>query len=339
MNYTFYILFTLSFLSCKQNQGVSSEGEHKEMTQLTDTMLNASNQNNQASSENQTVVNNKTPEMDSPVSTDKSANDKDNMKDHSEDVSTDGHNYGQDSKPELPPVYKDPKPIPGKTNDADGENTDQKSGMHDLFDRVLNKYVSANGKVNYNGLKANRSDLDKYTRFLSQNPPKASWSNDKKLAYWINAYNAFTLTKVIDNYPIKSIMDLDNGKTWDVKWIQIGNNTYSLNNIENDIIRPNFDEPRIHFAVNCAAKSCPPLIDKAYTSENLDRLMERNTKSFINNSSFNTISDSTIEISKIFEWYKDDFGDLIEYLNRYSDTKINKGATINFKPYNWSLNN
>ena len=134
-------------------------------------------------------------------------------------------------------------------------------------------------------------------------------------------------------------MDLDNGKTWDVKWIQIGNNTYSLNNIENDIIRPNFDEPRIHFAVNCAAKSCPPLIDKAYTSENLDRLMERNTKSFINNSSFNTISDSTIEISKIFEWYKDDFGDLIEYLNRYSDTKINKGATINFKPYNWSLNN
>ena len=243
---------------------------------------------------------------------------------------------GDEEKPELPPVFVDPKPIP--TKEVKEESSNQ-SDFHASFNTILKKYVSSNGKVNYNGLKANRQALDQYTETLKANPPQASWSRNQKLAYWINAYNAFTLVKIIDNYPLKSITDLDNGKTWDVKWIKIGSNTYSLNNIENDIIRPRFNEPRIHFAVNCAAKSCPPLHNEAYTPGNLNRLLDINTKKFVNNSGFNSIENNSVVVSKIFDWYKEDFGNLIEFLNKYSNIKITDDATIKYKEYNWALNN
>jgi hypothetical protein len=133
-------------------------------------------------------------------------------------------------------------------------------------------------------------------------------------------------------------MDLNNGKPWDVKWIKLDQRTLSLNNIENDIIRPKFNEPRIHFAVNCAAKSCPPLLNKAWTDSNLNTYFERQTKSFINNSNYNSITSNNVEVSKIFDWYGKDFGDLRNYLNKYSNTQITSGTSINFKSYNWDLN-
>ena len=166
-----------------------------------------------------------------------------------------------------------------------------------------------------------------------------TWSRNKSLAFWINAYNANTIKLILKNYPIKSIMDLNNGKPWDVKWIKIDQRTLSLNNIENDIIRPNYSEPRIHFAVNCAAKSCPPLLNKAWTEGNLNSNLERQTKSFINNPIYNTITSSNVEVSKIFDWYRKDFGDLKSYLNKFSSSKIGKNTSVNFKTYDWNLNN
>jgi hypothetical protein len=135
-------------------------------------------------------------------------------------------------------------------------------------------------------------------------------------------------------------MDLDNGKTWDVKWIKLGGKTYSLNQIEHEIIRPQFKDARIHFAVNCAAKSCPPLYNKAYTEENVNRYLEKRTIQFINDNKYNSISTKKAEISKIFEWYQEDFGDLITYLNKYlKQEDISKKAKVSFKEYDWSLNN
>ena len=142
---------------------------------------------------------------------------------------------------------------------------------------------------------------------------------------------------MLKNYPLKSITDLDAGKPWDVAWIELGGKKYSLNNIENDIIRPQYKEPRIHFAVNCAAKSCPPMNNAAFTEANLNELLDSRTKNFIN-SSANDISAASIKISKIFDWYKDDFGTVINFLNKYSNTKINSGAKIEYKNYDWSLN-
>ena len=143
---------------------------------------------------------------------------------------------------------------------------------------------------------------------------------------------------ILDNYPTSSITKLKGGKPWDVKWIKLGSKTYSLNNIENDIIRPEFKEARIHFAVNCAAASCPPLLNQAWTPSNLEANFEKQAKAFVNNSAYNKISASKVQVSKIFEWYAGDFGDLIAYLNKYSTTKINKSAKVSYLEYDWALN-
>ncbi len=213
------------------------------------------------------------------------------------------------------------------------------AGIHGDFDALLKKYVSSSGVVNYQGFKKEEIRLDAYLKVLEKTNIEKTWSRNKTLAFWINAYNANTIKLILKNYPLKSIMDLNNGKPWDVKWIKIDLRTLSLNNIENDIIRPKYKEPRIHFAVNCAAKSCPPLLNRAWTESNLNSNLERQTKSFINNSKYNTITAGNVEVSKIFDWYGKDFGDLKSYLNKYSNTTIGAGTSINFKTYNWNLNN
>lgn len=209
---------------------------------------------------------------------------------------------------------------------------------HDALDSLLQKYVSATGKVNYKGLKADKQALYDYCTYLSENPVQDDWSRAAQMAYWINAYNAFTLKLIVDNYPTKSILNFDGGKTWDVKRIKIGDKKYSLNNIENDILRPKFKDARIHFAVNCAAKSCPPLWSHAYTAENLESTLEARAKAFINNTSYNNISATKASVSKIFDWYGVDFGDLKKFLNRYAKLQLKSNAVVSFEEYNWDLN-
>lgn len=220
-----------------------------------------------------------------------------------------------------------------------GSNEISTNPDHQLFGELLKKYVSATGKVDYAGLSTEESKLDEYLSILEKNLPEDSWSRNQQLAYWINAYNAFTIKLILDHYPVVSIMDIDDGKPWDTKWIELGDQTFSLNHIEHEIIRPQFNEPRIHFAVNCAAKSCPPLANLAFTEQNIDDLLTERTSNFINNSEFNTFKKDQASISKIFEWYASDFGDLVSFLNRYSDTKLNSGARISFREYDWKLNN
>jgi hypothetical protein len=142
---------------------------------------------------------------------------------------------------------------------------------------------------------------------------------------------------VLKNYPIKSIKDLYGGEPWSHRWIKIGRTLYTLNEIENDIIRKNFGEPRIHFALNCGAKSCPPLSNMAFTEQNLYSLLSQNTKSFIN-SDENMITKSKMQLSQIFDWYKVDFGNIVEFISKYSTTKPQSNAEISFKNYDWSLN-
>jgi len=180
--------------------------------------------------------------------------------------------------------------------------------------------------------------FDGYLKSLADNPVQSSWSRGEKMAYWINAYNAFTIKLIVDNYPVKSIMDLEGGKPWDKKWIKLGDKTYSLNNIEHDILRPKYKDARIHFAVNCAAKSCPPVWNKAWTAANLNGQLERSAKAFINNSKYNSVGGSKAAISKIFEWYAVDFGNITDYLNKYANTKVAAGTMVTYQEYNWALN-
>ena len=209
---------------------------------------------------------------------------------------------------------------------------------HMIFDNLLKKNVSSSGKVNYKGFKNDEKTLNAYLNQLEGTPIGRDWSKNKKMAYWINAYNAYTIKLILKNYPVAKITDLHGGKPWDVKWIKLDGRSLSLNNIENDILRPTYKDARIHFAVNCAAKSCPPLLNQAWTSSNLNSNFEKQAKAFINDSKFNVISGSNAEVSKIFEWYAADFGDLKSYLNKYAKNQIASGTEIKYKEYDWSLN-
>lgn len=206
------------------------------------------------------------------------------------------------------------------------------------WDTFLKKYVTPEGEVDYKRIKANKTELDAITKSFSAVSTQTAWNKNDQLAFWINVYNAFTIDLIVNNYPVKSIRDLDGGKPWDVKRITIGNKKYSLNNIENDIIRPQFKDPRIHFALNCAAKSCPPLQNKAFIGKSLDSQLEAATKNFINNTSFMTIAPSKLSLSRIFDWYAKDFGNITDFLNKFSTIKVNKNPVVSYNDYNWSLN-
>lgn len=214
---------------------------------------------------------------------------------------------------------------------------------HQSWDELLKKHVSEAGNVNYEGFKNDRARLNSYLESLEKNPPADSWSKAEKMAYWINAYNAYTIALILDHYPVKSINDIskDGKKPWDIPFIKIGGKTYTLNNIEHDILRKKYSDPRIHFAVNCASYSCPPLMNKAFTAASLEVNLDKLAKAFINDPGRNKITANSIQVSQIFNWFSEDFtknGTLIDYLNRYSNTRISPGAKVSYLEYNWSLN-
>ncbi len=222
-----------------------------------------------------------------------------------------------------------------KKQTAKGQNA---VPAHTDFDILLKKHVAASGKVNYKAFKEDKAALETYIQTLSDNMPAKEWSKDDKLAYWINAYNALTIKLILDKYPLSRITDLDGGKTWDVRRFKLGDKTYSLNDIENTIVRP-MNEPRIHFALNCAAKSCPPLFNEAFTGLLLNAQLEKRTKLFINDQTANILSGDEVKISKIFDWYGKDFGTpLMSFINRYATKKAKKDAKIGYKEYDWRLN-
>lgn len=231
-----------------------------------------------------------------------------------------------------------PPPAPRVEEESTPAPAAKTQPEHTAWDELLRNNVSSSGQVNYRSLKSNVAALDAYLEELAQYPPQSDWSKNEIMAYWINAYNAYTVKLIINNYPVSSIKDIDGGNPWGTKWIKIGGKTYSLNQIENDILRARYGDARIHFAVNCAAASCPPLYNRAFTANNLNSNLQRLTRKFINNSSYNTLSAEKIEISKIFEWYAADFGSVKDYINGYTDTTIGDNTTVVYKEYDWGLN-
>ena len=218
---------------------------------------------------------------------------------------------------------------------------------HDIWNGLLQKNVDANGHVNYKGFKSEEAQLEKYLNILrAAHPNTDKWSKDERLAYWINAYNAFTVELIIKNYPCKSIKDLGGAiykvnTPWDIKFITIQGITYDLNNIEHDIIRKEFNEPRIHFAVNCASVSCPNLRNEAFVASRLNEQLDDQARKFINDKSKNNISANSAQLSKLFTWFKGDFtkqGTVVAFINKYGTVKLSEKAKIDYLEYNWNLN-
>lgn len=211
---------------------------------------------------------------------------------------------------------------------------------HETWNKLTKTYVSSSGKVNYKGFKTQLSSINDYLLYLQNTPPTKGWSKNEKLAYWFNLYNASTVHLVATNYPVKSIKDINGGKPWDKKFIKSGTNLYSLNDIENKLVRPNFNEPRLHVAFNCAAVSCPNLLNAAFTPTKLNTQLNSLSKKWINDSLKNKITADEIQISQIFDWYKTDFKEgVIAFINTHSTAvKVSTDAKITFMEYDWNLN-
>ena len=212
-----------------------------------------------------------------------------------------------------------------------------------IFDSLLQKNVDKTGRVDYQSLKNNETLLDNYLAYIQNNEPAKNWSSNKKKAFWINTYNAYTIKIILNNYPLKSIRDIKiDGKTaWKIPFVKVGQKRYTLEQIEHKILRKKFNDPRIHVGINCASVSCPRLWNFAFTEDNIASSLDNLMKEFINNTTRNKISKNNLEISEIFNWFSKDFiknGTIINYLNTYAAIKISEKASIKYLTYDWSLN-
>ena len=191
--------------------------------------------------------------------------------------------------------------------------------LHEDYAKVLSAFVNEKGLVNYSGLKSSPEELDSYLEQLSAitTAEYEAATSEEKLAFWMNAYNAFTLKVIIDNYPIQpdllksalwpknSIKHIDNA--WDQKVFKVEDQHFSLNDIEHKIIRKEFDEPRIHVALVCAAISCPLLRTEPFYADQLDAQLEDQSRKFVNNPNNFKVEKKTVQLSSIFKWYGKDF--------------------------------
>jgi hypothetical protein len=216
---------------------------------------------------------------------------------------------------------------------------------HSSLDSILKRYVDGSGMVDYAILKTNRTGLDTYlktTGAVSQSTFDG-WGKDEQLAFLINVYNAETLQYIIDNHPLVSIKKLGGiiSTPWDKKNVVLLGENVSLNHLEHRVVRPNYDEPRIHFALVCAAKGCPPLRSEAYTATKLEEQLESQAKAFLNQSSKNRFEKGKLYLSTIFKWYGGDFKGGGQTVSGYVDSYIEgatAGADIEWTDYDWSLN-
>jgi len=217
---------------------------------------------------------------------------------------------------------------------------------HNLYGELLGKHVK-DGVVNYRGLKNEEGKLDQYLDLLDQMNPDELPRNDQ-LALYINAYNAYTLKLILKNYPVDSIKDIGGWfkGPWKISFCKIGGKTFTLDEIEHEIIRPRFKDPRVHFAINCASKSCPPLISEPYQGSILGQQLNANTRNFLNNPERNRLERNMLYVSKIFKWFGEDFGgDVVGFFLKYAegDLKTRLSAKrgqikIEYLHYDWSLN-
>ncbi|MBL4862270.1 MAG: DUF547 domain-containing protein [Crocinitomicaceae bacterium] len=205
-------------------------------------------------------------------------------------------------------------------------------------DDFFNSYTSV-GTVDYSSIKSNVNELDELVNYIATTQLDSLNENETK-SLLINAYNLFVIKQVVDHFPIDSPLDIpgffDNTK------FNVGGNNYTLNHIENKILRKKYKDPRFHFSLVCAAAGCPPIVNFAYTPDNLDKQLNEQTRLVLNDSRFVYEKDNMVYISEIFKWYKDDFEDsdqsTLDYINSYRDEPFSS-VKIKFYPYNWMLNN
>jgi len=221
---------------------------------------------------------------------------------------------------------------------------------HAAWSAILGRRV-ADGRVDYAGLaRDGQRELDAYLTMLSGAcaADYERWTKDERLAFWINVYNAFTVRLILDHYPIASIRKIGwlPGAAFRTRFIPmpgLKNDAISLDDVEHGTLRRAFREPRIHFALVCAAKSCPPLRGEAYRGADLDRQLNDQARQFLGDPAKNRldVQGRVAHLSAIFEWFREDFesagSTLTSYVGRYSGRNLD-GYEVRFLDYDWRLN-
>ena len=248
-----------------------------------------------------------------------------------------------------------PLALPAQARDVASGSTEDASmakAQHAQWTRLLAKYVHTSddgvNRVDYGALKANAADraaLDAYiARFADMD---LSGTNDAAFAAWANLYNAVTVRYIVEKYPIGSIKDgYFFGGPWKKIMVRVGGRNVSLDAIEHKILRPTFNDPRVHYAINCAAFSCPNLMAKAWEPATLDADLDAAARAYVNNSRGVSVTDRGLVLSSIYDWFAADFGGskqaVIDHLLKYADTGLAKQIRANPKirsyDYDWSLN-
>lgn len=210
------------------------------------------------------------------------------------------------------------------------------------YNRLLDKYASANG-VKYASWKNNVADLQALQKVVDGIAQEnvSSLGQKDQLAFYVNAYNAWILHEALEKYPTKSVKDTL-FTFFTSKRIKVAGQQTSFNALEKETIRSKFNDPRIHFALNCASSSCPPLQAEAFSGDKLDGQFEKLAKTFVNSDRGVRYSaeKKTAELSKIFDWYKDDFkdGGPVQFINKRRGTPLPADVKISYQNYDWSLN-
>ncbi len=236
-------------------------------------------------------------------------------------------------------------------SDESNQSTIDHSEWQELLDKYLHEHPSGINRFDYEGLKEAHDDFESlvdYLLRLSDLDPR-TLSKSEQLPYWINFYNALTVYVVTGRYPVKSIKDIKSGTfdfgPWNLKLANIQDQPLTLNNIEHGILRPIWKDGRIHYALNCASLGCPNLAKQAYTSANVEELLEKGAREYINHSRGVSIKNNRLTVSSIYDWYRDEFGDsnegvlahLLEYAEPELAEQIKRFGKYKHE-YDWKLN-
>ena len=205
-------------------------------------------------------------------------------------------------------------------------------------------------RLDYAGAR-NDGRLDAYLQRLAA-LPVSDYPRAVQFAYWVNLYNALTVDLILAHYPVDSIRDIDispgwfSSGPWDAELIEIEGEALTLNDIEHRILRPIWEDPRIHYAVNCASIGCPNLQPEAFTADNSERLLERGARAYVNHRRGAAIEDGELIVSSIYEWFQEDFDNseegVLRHLRRYADSdlesQLQDRSGYDDDRYDWSLN-
>lgn len=235
---------------------------------------------------------------------------------------------------------------------ASGQSGDRDGPWDALLSRYLTVHPDAVNRFDYAALRANADDrarLDDYVAALEASTPSAM-SDDEAFAYWANLYNAVTVRLIVNEAPDNSIREIRprlwSTGPWGVERVSVEGEALSLDNIEHDIMRPNFEAALVHYAVNCASIGCPDLQPAAWRAEGLQAGLEAAARAYINDPRGVTVTADGLVVSRIYHWFREDFGDseagVIDHLLRFADpaltAQIRANPQITGHDYDWSLN-